>query len=319
MLYLNYSRKDGEWVPNEFGGNENLGAISFVKKLNELIYSTHPGTFTMAEESTAWPMVSRPTYLGGLGFGYKWNMGWMHDTLSYIGRDPIHREYHQDEMTFGLLYAFNENFVLPLSHDEVVHGKGSLMGRMPGDKWQKAANLRAYFGFMFTHPGKKLLFMGGEFGQHGEWNHNASLDWHLLDDPLHAGLQRLVKDLNRLYRDTPALFEGDFSPQGFEWIDCSDYRQCILSWVRRLPGNAEHVVVVCNLTPVPRQDYAVGVPHGGVYEEVLNTDAESYGGSGMGNMGAVATKAFSTHGQPHTLNLTLPPLSVTVLKLGAEG
>ena len=309
MLYLDYSRQAGEWVPNEFGGRENLAAIAFLKRMNELVFGTGSGATTAAEESTAWPMVSRPTYLGGLGFGFKWNMGWMHDTLRYMAQDPIHRKYHHNDLTFGLLYAFRENFVLPLSHDEVVHGKGSLVGKMPGDRWQRFANLRAYYGFMWTHPGKKLLFMGGEFAQQREWNHDTSLDWHLLGDPLHRGVQRAVRDLNRLYRELPALHELDTEPDGFQWIDAGDAEQSTLAYMRRSRDPHELAVVVANFTPVPRHDYRIGVPRGGLYRERFNSDAFDYGGSGLGNAGAVRAQAHPAHGHAHSLVLTLPPLA----------
>ena len=309
MLYLDYSRQAGEWVPNEFGGRENLAAIAFLKRMNELVFGTGSGATTAAEESTAWPMVSRPTYLGGLGFGFKWNMGWMHDTLRYMAQDPIHRKYHHNDLTFGLLYAFQENFVLPLSHDEVVHGKGSLVGKMPGDRWQRFANLRAYYGFMWTHPGKKLLFMGGEFAQQHEWNHDTSLDWHLLGDPLHRGVQRAVRDLNRLYRELPALHELDTEPDGFQWIDAGDAEQSTLAYMRRSRDPHELAVVVANFTPVPRHDYRIGVPRGGLYRERFNSDAFDYGGSGLDNAGAVRAQAHPAHGQAHSLVLTLPPLA----------
>ena len=317
MLYLDYSREPGDWIPNRYGGRENLDAMAFLKRLNETVYDRFPTAMTAAEESTAWPLVSRPTYLGGLGFGYKWNMGWMHDTLDYIGRDPVHRGYHHDRLTFGLLYAFTENFLLPLSHDEVVHGKGSLLGRMPGDRWQKFANLRLYFTFMYGHPGKKLLFMGGEFGQAREWNHDASLDWHLLDDPPHRGVQRLVRDLNRLYRATPALHERDFEPEGFEWIDGNDRQQSVISFIRRARDGADFVVVVCNFTPVPRHGYRIGVPAPGPYRELLNSDAGVYGGSGLGNRGRVVAENVPCHGRPHSLGLELPPLGAVVLQPSA--
>ncbi|MCR4379365.1 MAG: 1,4-alpha-glucan branching protein GlgB [Rhodospirillales bacterium] len=314
MLYLDYSRKHGEWIPNVFGGNENLEAIGFLKRLNELVYSRHPGAFTVAEESTAWPMVSRPTYVGGLGFGYKWNMGWMHDTLRYMSRDPIYRQHHQDDLTFGLLYAFQENFVLPLSHDEVVHGKGSLIGRMTGDKWQRLANLRLYFAFMFTHPGKKLLFMGGEFAQENEWNHNASLDWHLLEDKGHSGVLALVRDLNRLYRDEPALHSRDFDPEGFSWVECHDHQRSVVAFRRNGMNDAEHIFVVCNFTPVVRTDYRLGVLGPGQYAEVLNTDSTYYGGSDVGNAGKLEAQNVPMHGQRWSLSVTLPPLATIVLR-----
>ena len=315
MLYLDYSRKDGEWLPNEEGGNENLEAISFLRQLNEQVHE-HGGT-TFAEESTAWPGVSRPTYDGGLGFTYKWNMGWMNDTLSYMSEDSVHRKHHHDKMTFGLVYAFNENFVLPLSHDEVVHGKRSLLGRMPGDEWQRFANLRAYYAAMFAHPGKKLLFMGAELAQYSEWNHDASLDWQLLDFPLHEGVQTLVRDLNQLHRREPALYEVDFSPDGFEWIDWQDRDHSIFSWLRR-DRNGDYVVCVGNFTPVIRYDYRLGVPEAPGYEEILNTDAAIYGGSNNGNSGYLKTSAKPSHGRPGSLQLTLPPLAMLLLKPGSN-
>jgi 1,4-alpha-glucan branching enzyme len=278
-----------------------------------MVYSRNDGAVTFAEESTAWPMVSRPTYLGGLGFGYKWNMGWMHDTLSYMHEDPIHRRYHHDLLTFGLLYAFTENFVLPLSHDEVVHGKGSLLGKMPGDRWQKFANLRTYLTFMYTMPGKKLLFMGGEFAQEREWNHDVGLDWNLLDDAMHRGVQATVRDLNWLYRRTPALHVADNEPAGFEWIDCNDVEQSVFAYLRQDEERDELAVVVCNFTPVPRYGYRIGVPRGGRYVERVNTDAKEYGGSGMGNMGGVQAEAIERHDRPYSLELTLPPLAAVVL------
>ncbi len=308
MLYLDYAREAGEWLPNEEGGNENLEAVAFLRRLNEEVHQR--GAVTIAEESTAWPGVSRPTYMDGLGFSYKWNMGWMNDTLFYMSKDPVHRKYHRDTMTFGLLYAFHENFVLPLSHDEVVHQKGSLIGRMGGDEWGEFASLRAYFGYMYGHPGKKLLFMGGEFAQRREWNHDRSLDWHLCDAPMHAGVQRLVRDLNRLYADTPALYEQDFEPGGIEWIDGDEN---VLSWLRRA-HNGDPILVVMNFVPVPREHYRIGVPQDGAYAEVLNTDAEEYGGSGRGNLGGVQARAEGCHGQPFSLELTLPPLSTIMLK-----
>jgi 1,4-alpha-glucan branching enzyme len=312
MLYLDYSREEGEWVPNEYGGNEDLDAVAFIRQLNEVVYDRHPDATTMAEESTAWPMVSRPTYLGGLGFGYKWNMGWMHDTLQYIGEDPIHRSYHHDKLTFGLIYAFNENFILPLSHDEVVHGKGSILGRMPGDEWQRFANLRLYYAFMYGHPGKKLLFMGGEFGQSAEWNHDRSLDWHLLQYDYHRGVQNLVRDLNELYRAEPALHRVDFSPEGFEWVDASDSANSVISFLRK-DRDGDFVLVVCNFTPVVRENYRIGAPEAGRYVELLNTDAAGYGGSGV-TTGGVEAEPVETHGRPYSLNLTLPPLGAMVLK-----
>ena len=315
MLYLDYSRNAGEWIPNLFGGRENLDAIAFLRRMNELVFGEQTGATTAAEESTAWPMVSRPVYVGGLGFGFKWNMGWMHDTLRYMSMDPIHRKYHHNDMTFGLLYAFHENFILPLSHDEVVHGKGSLLGRMPGDRWQRFANLRAYFAFMWTHPGKKLLFMGGEFGQEHEWNHDSGLDWRSLADPFHAGVQALVRDLNRLYRATPALYRLDCEPQGFAWIDAANGAESVLSYLRR--GREEHelAVIVCNFTPVPRHDYRIGVPRPGHYRERINTDASIYGGSGIGNAGGIDTEPHPMHGHAYSLRLNLPPLGVLIFTL----
>jgi 1,4-alpha-glucan branching enzyme len=309
MLYLDYARKPGEWIPNHYGGNENLEAVSFLRSCNEAVYRDHPGTQTIAEESTAWPMVSRPTYLGGLGFGLKWNMGWMHDTLKYFQQDPIHRKYHHNQLTFGLWYAFTENFVLPLSHDEVVHGKGSLVGKMPGDEWQQFANLRLLYGYMWAHPGKQLLFMGGEFGQKREWTHDESLEWHVLQYPLHAGVQHWLRDLNHLYRTLPALHARDFSPDGFEWIDCNDGDASVLSFVRRGPGPDDLVLVVCNFTPVSRSNYRVGVPRGGRWTERLNSDAPRYGGSGEGNLGGVDAAPIGAHGRLHSLTLWLPPLA----------
>jgi 1,4-alpha-glucan branching enzyme len=312
MLYLDYSRRDGEWIPNAFGGRENLEAIAFLRRMNELVFGEGSGATTAAEESTAWPMVSRPTYVGGLGFGFKWNMGWMHDTLNYIARDPIHRKFHHDNLTFGLLYAYHENFILPLSHDEVVHGKGSLFGKMPGDRWQRFANLRAYLAFMWTHPGKKLLFMGGELAQEREWNHDIGLDWHLLDDPAHAGVQRLVRDLNRLYRGTPALYALDCEPGGFAWIDANNGDESVVSYLRRGRAPGELAVVVANFTPVVRGDYRIGVPQAGAYAERINTDATCYGGSGVGNLGRAEAEPVAMHGHPFSLRLTLPPLAVLV-------
>ena len=313
MIYLDYARRSGEWIPNRHGGHENLEAVAFLRSLNEATYRDHPDTQTIAEESTAWPMVSRPAHLGGLGFGLKWNMGWMHDTLSYFQTDPIHRKYHHNKLTFSIWYAFTENFVLPLSHDEVVHGKGALAGKMHGDEWQQFANLRLLYGYMWGHPGKKLLFMGGEFGQKREWQHEESLEWHVLQYPLHAGVQRWVKDLNYYYRTTPALFERDFTPDGFEWIDCNDTDASVLSFVRR--GRREDVVlVVCNFTPLPRENYLVGVPYGGFWRERLNSDAQVYGGSGRGNLGGVESSPLPAHGRFHSLRLHLPPLAVLFLE-----
>ena len=310
MLYRDYSRKHGEWVPNVHGGRENLEAIAFLKRMNEVVGSERPQAITLAEESTAFPAVSRPTYLGGLGFHYKWNMGWMHDTLQYMAREPIHRQYHHGEMTFGLVYAFNENFVLPISHDEVVHGKGSMLGKMPGDAWQKFANLRAYYGFMWAHPGKKLLFMGCEFAQGAEWNHDSSLDWHLLGDRAHAGVQRLVHDLNRYYRSTPALFDADFDRTAFEWIDHEDAQRSVLSFVRHSRDGRSEVLVVCNFTPIVQRGYRLGVPAAGRWRERLNTDSEHYGGSNVGcPLGAAESEPVPSHGRPQSVLLDLPPLA----------
>ncbi|MBI4512528.1 MAG: 1,4-alpha-glucan branching protein GlgB, partial [Gemmatimonadetes bacterium] len=319
MLYLDYSRKEDEWIPNAYGGRENLEAISLLRRLNEEVYRAHPDVFTVAEESTAWPMVSRPTYVGGLGFGCKWDMGWMHDTLTYMSKNPIHRKYHHNELTFRMIYAFTENFILPLSHDEVVHGKGPLLGKMPGDDWQKFANLRLLLGYQYAQPGKKLLFMGGEFGQRREWNHEESLDWHLLEYAPHQGVQKLVDHLNTLVRDEPALHELDCDPAGFEWIDGSDYAHSVLAFLRKGKGESDVVLVVCNFTPVPRHDYRVGVPRGGAWREILNSDAPEYGGSGQGNAGAVQAASIPWHGRAYSLNLTLPPLAVLFLKPAASG
>ncbi|HLF24239.1 MAG TPA: 1,4-alpha-glucan branching protein GlgB, partial [Burkholderiales bacterium] len=313
MLYLDYARKQGEWIPNRHGGKENLDAVAFLRELNRSCYREQPDIQMIAEESTAWPMVTRPAHLGGLGFGYKWNMGWMHDTLKYMSVDPVYRRYHHDQLTFSMMYAFSENFLLPLSHDEVVHGKGSLYGRMPGDDWRKLAHLRALFAYLYAHPGKKLLFMGGEFGQLREWNHDASLDWHLLDDPRHAGLQRLVRDLNRLYRTEPALHRRDHDADGFEWIDCHDVEQSTASFLRR--DGDEEILVVCNFTPVPRTNFRVGVPHPGWWRELLNSDAEDYGGAGFGNFGGVESVPVPMHGRNDSISLNLPPLGVLFLKV----
>jgi 1,4-alpha-glucan branching enzyme len=314
MLYLDYSRKEGEWLPNVYGGKENLEAIDFLRKLNGTVYAKFQGAQMIAEESTAWPMVSRPVYLGGLGFGMKWNMGWMHDTLEYFQNDSLFRKYHHDRLTFSILYNYSENFILPLSHDEVVHGKGSLIGRMPGDHWQKFANLRLLFGYMYAHPGKKLLFMGGEFGQWAEWDHNRSLDWHLLQNPSHRQLQNWVRDLNRFYSAQPAMNELEFHPDGFEWVDLRDWEQSIVSFIRRGHDRGECVLAVCNFTPVPRYGYRLGVPSGGVWKEALNSDAAEYGGSGMGNLGRVEAARSSSHGRPYSLSFTLPPLAVVLFK-----
>jgi 1,4-alpha-glucan branching enzyme len=315
MLYLDYSRRAGEWVPNRYGGNENIEAIDFLRRMNETVYGNSPGAVTIAEESTAWPGVSHPTYTGGLGFGFKWNMGWMHDTLRFISKEPIHRRYHHHDLTFGLLYAFTENFVLPLSHDEVVHGKGSLLGKMTGDRWQRFANLRAYYGFMWGHPGKKLLFMGGEIAQEREWNHDLSLDWHLLDDPLHRGVQSLIRDLNRLYRELPALHERDAEATGFQWLISDDAENSVIAWARRGEKDDDLVLVISNFTPVPREGYRLGVPRPGFYREILNTDAAMYGGSNVGNLGGVTAEETESHGQPCSVTLTLPPLGTMMLAL----
>jgi 1,4-alpha-glucan branching enzyme len=314
MLHLDYGRKEGEWIPNQFGGKENIDAITFIKQFNEAIYKDHPDVQTIAEESTAWPMVSRPVYVGGLGFGMKWNMGWMHDTLEYFSKDPFYRKYHHQQLTFSIWYTFFENFILSLSHDEVVYGKGSLIQKMPGDDWQKFANLRLLFGYMYGHPGKKLMFMGGEFGQWNEWYHEASLDWDLLQHPSHQGLQKWVRDLNHFYRAEPAIYELDFKQEGFEWVDFRDWEESVISFIRRGKGTDETFLVVCNFTPVPRRNYRVGVPRGGFWKEVLNSDARIYGGSGHGNFGGVEATPVPAHGKYHSLSLTLPPLGVFFLK-----
>ena len=314
MLYLDYSRRDGEWIPNEYGGKENIEAIQFLKRFNESVYSSYPDVLTLAEESTSWPLVSKPTYVGGLGFGMKWNMGWMHDTLDYFSKDPIYRKYHTNRLTFSIHYAFSENFILPLSHDEVVHGKQSLIEKMPGDEWQKFANLRLLFGYMYGHPGKKLLFMGGEFAQRREWNHDESLDWHVLQYPHHQGAQQWVKDLNHLYRNERALYELDFSSDGFEWVDFQDFEQSVVSFLRRGKEKDNVILVVCNFTPAPRRNYRIGVPLGGFWKELLNSDAKIYGGSGLGNMGCVEAAPLPMHGRYYSLSLNLPPLGVLFLK-----
>jgi 1,4-alpha-glucan branching enzyme len=314
MLYLDYARREGQWIPNRYGGNENLEGMAFLRRVNEEVYGAHPDVMMMAEESTAWPMVSRPVYLGGLGFGLKWNMGWMHDMLDYISKDPVFRQYHHNKITFSLVYAFSENFVLPFSHDEVVYGKGSMIGKMPGDNWQKFANLRLLYGYMFGHPGKKLLFMGDEFGQWAEWNHDSSLDWHLLEYPLHQGLLRWVRDLNTFYRGQPSIFEIDFDAAGFEWVDCTDSERSVVSFLRKGSGSGELTLFVCNFTPVPRQNYRVGVPFEGHWLEMLNSDAPLYGGSGQGNGGGVDAAPLPIHGRPHSLNLTLPPLGMLAFR-----
>ncbi len=312
MLYLDYSREEGEWVPNKYGGNENLDAIDFMRQLNSLTHELLPGTLVIAEESTSWPMVSRPTWLGGLGFSMKWNMGWMNDTLQYMSREPIHRQYHHDILTFSQLYAYTENFVLPFSHDEVVHGKRSMLEKMPGDEWQRFANLRLLYTYMFTHPGKKLLFMGCEFAQGREWNHANALDWYVLDYPLHQGVKSLVTDMNKLYRREESLYKYDFEHRGFAWIDCHDAPQSILSYLRL--GDNESVVVVLNFTPMPRHNYRLGVPHKGVYKEIFNSDSEYYGGSNIGNAGAIEADELPWMNQPYSINITLPPLAGVLFK-----
>jgi len=314
MLYLDYGRKEGEWIPNKYGGRENIDAINFLRRMNQEVYKHFPSAQTIAEESTDWPMVSRPNYVGGLGFGLKWDMGWMHDTLKYMSKDPVYRRYEHNKLTFRMLYAFHENFVLPLSHDEVVYGKGSLLGKMPGDDWRKFANLRALFGYMYAQPAKKLLFMGGEFGQWREWAHDASLQWDLLQYPPHLGIQRWVRDINRLYRSEPALHEMDCDPAGFEWIDCDDADSSVVSLIRKGKSTSAIILVVCNFTPVPRYGYRVGAPRGGFWQEVLNSDAGEYGGGAMGNLGGLEAVPIALHGRPYSLTLTLPPLSVSFFK-----
>ncbi|RYB05943.1 1,4-alpha-glucan branching protein GlgB [Lichenibacterium ramalinae] len=319
MLYLDYSRKAGEWVPNWDGGNDNREAVDFLKRVNQLVYATHPGTMTIAEESTSWPGVSRPVYAGGLGFGFKWNMGWMHDTLEFMSQDPVHRRWHYDRMTFGLLYAFSENFVLPLSHDEVVHGKKSIVSKMPGDDWQRFANVRAYYGFMWGHPGKKLLFMGSEFGQTAEWNFDRSLDWHLLEYDIHRGVQDLIRDLNAAYRATPALHVRDCEPEGFRWVVADDHANSVLAWLRfGEPGDAP-VLVVSNFTPVPRERYRVGLPFAGAWREIVNTDAGRYGGSNLGNLGGVTARPEPSHGLPASAEVVLPPLATVYFQFTGAG
>jgi len=315
MLYLDYSRQAGDWLPNRHGGRENLDAIDFLRELNATTHTEHPGTITIAEESTAFPAVSRPTWVGGLGFTFKWNMGWMHDILTYIAKDPVFRRWEHQHLTFSMLYAFNENFVLPFSHDEVVHGKGSMIQKVPGDDWQKAATLRVLYAFMGVHPGKKLMFMGCEFGQWREWNHDDSLDWSLLQQPRHAGLQRFVQDLNALYQREPALHQMDFEPGGFEWIDCNDHESSVISLIRRAADPDDWLVAVLNWTPIVRQGYRVGVSEPGYYAELLNSDADVYAGSNSGNQGGREAEAIPSHGRPYSLSLTLPPLSAVILKL----
>jgi 1,4-alpha-glucan branching enzyme len=318
MLYLDYSRREGEWVPNAFGGREDLEAVAFLKELNEVVHGREPGVVSAAEESTAWPGVSRPTYLGGLGFGFKWNMGWMHDTLDYFQRDPIYRGFHHHQLTFSLMYAFSENFILPLSHDEVVHGKGSLYSKMPGDRWQKLANLRALLAYMWAHPGKKLLFMGGELAQEQEWSHDRSLDWHLLEQADHAGVQALVRELNRVYRDEPALWECDHDPSGFRWLEANDASANVVAFARYASDGSCALVCVCNFSPVPRTDYRLGLPQAGRWREALNTDSTYYGGSDVGNLGGVESDATPWHEQPFSAQVTLPPLGVVWLVPEAE-
>jgi 1,4-alpha-glucan branching enzyme len=314
MLYLDYSRKAGEWVPNEFGGRENLQAIGFLQELNRRLGAEHPDVPMIAEESTSWPGVSRPVHLGGLGFTYKWNMGWMHDMLDYCKQDPVYRRFHHQKITFSMLYAFSENFILPFSHDEVVYGKGSMIRKMPGDVWQKHATLRALYGYLFTHPGKKHMFMGGELAQWREWNHDSQLDWEALSDPQHEGMQRWVRDLNRVYGADRSLWEVDFEGRGFRWIDPNDNTNSVISFVRFAGDGRDHTVVVVNFTPIPRERYRIGVPGPGAYREVLNSDAEVYGGSNMGNCGRVETRAEPSHGFECSMDLTLPPLGFLILK-----
>ena len=315
MIYLDYSRKAGEWIPNKHGGRENLEAISFLKRLNDEVYRSYPDVQTIAEESTAWPMVSKPTHVGGLGFGMKWNMGWMNDTLEFFCKDPVYRKYHHSELTFSFLYAFTENFILSLSHDEVVHGKGSLLSRMPGDDWQRFANLRLLYGYMYAHPGKKLLFMGGEFGQWQEWNHDSSLDWSALDNSFHQGIQSWVKDINYYYKNEPILYENDFEEAGFEWIDFHDWEQSIITFIRKGNSPEDVVLVICNFTPAPRYNYRAGVPSKGFWQEELNSDAKQYSGSGHGNYGGIVAEPISAQGRDYSISLTLPPLGILFFRL----
>jgi 1,4-alpha-glucan branching enzyme len=315
MLYLDYSRKEEQWIPNKYGGRENLDAIDFLRKFNEVVYKEQPGIQTIAEESTAWPGVSRPLYLQGLGFGFKWDMGWMHDTLDYLSNDPVYRKYHHNKLTFRMMYAYSENFILPLSHDEVVHGKGSLLSKMPGYDWQKFANLRLLLGYMYAQPGKKLLFMGGEMGQWKEWDHDRSLDWHLLNYPAHAGIKRWVEELNRFYRNQPALYQKDYDSGGFKWIDCNDIDNSVISFLRIAQSEDNILLIVCNFTPVTRSNYRVGVPRMGYWEEVLNSDAKDYGGSGQGNLGGVDASPIALHGYPCSLTVNLPPLAIEMFKV----
>jgi 1,4-alpha-glucan branching enzyme len=319
MLYLDYSRKEGEWIPNQYGGRENLEAIDFLRRFNHITHVEFPGVMTIAEESTAWPLVTRPPYIGGLGFSFKWNMGWMHDTLAYFQKDPVYRKYHQNDLTFAMLYHHHENFILPLSHDEVVHGKGSLLGRMPGDDWQRFANLRTLLAYQWLFPGKKLLFMGGEFGQSDEWNANGQLDWWLLESgPYHHGLQRFIEDLNRFYVGEPGLWQGDFDLNGFYWIDCSDHDNCVLSFARQDAERTREVAVFLNLTPVPRYHYRVGLPRSGKWREVLNSDSAIYGGGNVGNLGGVMAAEFKWHNQAYSAEITLPPLGVVAFSPESE-
>ena len=312
MLYLDYSREEGDWIPNRHGGNENLEAIEFLREMNTITHANFPGTLIMAEESTAWPQVTRPTNLGGLGFSMKWNLGWMHDTLSYFSKDPVHRHYHHDQLTFGLLYLFSENFILPFSHDEVVHGKSSMLYKMPGDEWQQFANLRLLYTYMFTYPGKKLLFMGCEFGQGEEWNHDKILDWYVLQYPLHAGLKKLVTDLNHLYQKQPALYKYDFEPFGFEWIDCHDTDQSILSYLRK--SENEIIIVILNFTPVIRENYRIGLPAAGEYEIIFNSDSSYYSGSNAGSHSTLHSENYRWMNHSNSVSLTLPPLAGMVIK-----
>jgi 1,4-alpha-glucan branching enzyme len=314
MLYLDYAREHGEWIPNRHGGRENLEAIDFLQTLNRAVYREHPDTITVAEESTAWPRVSRPTDMDGLGFGEKWNMGWMHDVLAYMKEEPVHRKYHHHKLTFSLVYAFHENFVLPLSHDEVVHGKGSLLNKMPGDTWQQFANLRALYGFMWAHPGKKLLFMGGEFGQRREWTHDGELEWWVCEQEGHRGLQRLVAQLNRVYRDAPALHQIDFSSSGFEWVAADDADTSVFAFLRKAGDGSPPLLAVSNMTPVPRTNYLLGVPLGGHWRELINTDASEFGGAGWGNFGGVEAAPVRSHGHRQSVCITLPPLSTLILE-----
>jgi 1,4-alpha-glucan branching enzyme len=314
MLYLDYGRKEGEWIPNQFGGHENIGAVTLLKDLNVLVHRDFPGAMTIAEESTSWAGVSRPTYAGGLGFTFKWNMGWMHDMLEYFSKEPVHRVYHHRNLTFVLLYAFTERFMLPLSHDEVVHGKASLLSKMPGDPWQKFANLRSLLGLMMTFPGKKLLFMGADFGQWDEWDHDHSLDWHLLQYDPHKGIQKLMQDLLRVYRDEPALHEVDFHNEGFDWVDFQDSASSVIAFDRLSRDRRSVLTVACNFTPVPREGYRIGVRDGGTYAEVLNTDSSIYGGGNAGNAGRVQAEAIPCHGRPFSVTVTLPPLGIVVFR-----